>query len=232
MTQFYIGTAGWSYLKWDKEFYPEGTKSLEKLSYYASQFNAVELNNSFYHLPSSEQFLAWQKQVPSGFSFSVKAPRYITHLKRLKDPEETLPAFLDVISLKDSGPLFFQLPPTFPLDIDRLDKFLKELSSDQRYAIEFRDVRWHNEEVYTLLRKNKVAFCLYDMPEGISPRILTSNFAYVRLRGRDLKGITPFLKEWRKWLTANVKEAFVFFDNRESKDLAFGNALAFRDLCG
>ena len=230
MTKFYIGTAGWSYLKWDKEFYPKGIKADEKLAYYSTQFNAVELNNSFYYTPSSEQFANWESQAPASFQIAVKASRYITHVKKLKDSAETLPKFLDIISLKKPGPIFFQLPPNFPLNLDRLKEFLKYLPKTYRYAIELRDPSWHDEAVYKLLKAHKVAFCMFDIPEGTSPRKLTTDFAYVKLRGRKGKNLEGFLSEWKNYLSGNTKKAYVFFDNREEKKLAFGNALIFRDL--
>lgn len=229
--QFKIGTAGWSYLKWDKEFYPKGTKAAEKLKYYASQFNSVELNNTFYNLPAKEQFAEWEKQVPAEFEFAVKASRYITHTKRLKEADKILPPLLEAISLqKKKGPVLFQLPPAFPQNLERLEAFLKQLPAKRSYAIELRDVSWHDEAVYRLLNRHKIAFCLYDTPEGISPRKLTADFAYARLRGRKTGNLNAFLKEWKAWLSNNTDKAYVFFDNREDKSLAFGNALAFREL--
>ena len=231
MTDFYIGTAGWSYLRWDKEFYPEGLSAEQKLAFYATKFNAVELNNSFYHTPKAEQFLAWEAQVPKHFRFAVKASRYITHTKRLRAPEETVPRFAEALALrKKHGPVLFQLPPRFTRDLERLEQFLKQLPKGERYAIELRDPSWQDEAVYRLLRQHKVAFCLFDTPEGASPRLLTTDYAYVRLRGRAGRGLTPYLKEWRAWLDAHCSTAYVFFDNREEKRLAFGNALRLREI--
>ncbi len=179
MTRFYVGTAGWSYLQWDKEFYPKVTKSNDKLNYYARQFNAVELNNSFYRMPEAEQFLAWEAQVSQHFRFAVKASRFITHIKRLKEPQNTLPPFSAALALQQqAGPVFFQLPPVMPLDLERLHNFLHKLPPCRRYAMELRDPRWHTQEVYQLLKRFKVAFCLFDVPEGISPRVLTTDYAY------------------------------------------------------
>ena len=232
MTRFYVGTAGWSYLKWDKEFYPKGTKTSEKLAYYAQHFNAVELNNSFYRTPTPEQYTEWEAHAPANFRFAMKASRYITHVKRLKEPLETVPHFLNHIDLKKPSPVFFQLPPVMPLDIDRLQAFLVTLPKVFTYAIELRDPRWHCDAVYDLLKQHNVAFCLYDTPEGTSPRTITSDFGYVRLRGRDDAKLKSFLQEWRDWLSAHYRICYVFFDNREEKRLAFGNALLFRDLVG
>jgi uncharacterized protein YecE (DUF72 family) len=230
MTKFFIGTAGWSYLRWDKDFYPKATQADEKLAFYSSQFNAVELSNSFYHTPSPEQYLTWQHEVPANFLFSVKASRFITHIKRLKDAEDTLPPFLETISLKRKNPVFFQLPPSFSINLERLTRFLTKLPKGRRYAIELHNPSWHTDEVYALLSKHKVAFCLYDTPEGVAPRQLTANFAYVRLRGRCEVNQKAFFREWKNWLNANTPEAFVFFNNRGNKSLAFGNALRFKEI--
>ena len=231
MTQFYVGTAGWSYLRWDKEFYPRHIKREQKLAYYASCFNAVELNNSFYHVPPPEQFLNWEQQVPAGFKFSIKASRYIIHIKKLNNAEEILPPFFAALKLsRKSSPVFFQLPPGFAFNPDRLHAFLAALPGDRRYVMELRDPSWHQPLTYKLLKKHKIAFCLYDTPEGISPRELTTDFAYVRLRGRRHKHLDKFLSEWKDWLGQNTKRAYVFFDNREEKSLAFGNALTFREM--
>jgi uncharacterized protein YecE (DUF72 family) len=173
----------------------------------------------------------WEEQVPSSFRFAVKASRYITHIKKLKDADETLPEFLDAVRLqKQGGPIFFQLPPSFPVNLERLEQFLKQLPARRRYAIELREPSWHDPAVYTLLKKYKVAFCMFDTPEGISPRLLTADFVYVRLRGRKSKKLEAFLAEWKTWLSSHTKKAFIFFDNREEKSLAFGNAMIFREM--
>jgi uncharacterized protein YecE (DUF72 family) len=125
ITRFYVGTAGWSYLQWDKEFYPKGIKSHEKLAHYATRFNAVEQNNSFYHSPTAEQFTHWESQVPAHVRFAIKASRYITHTRKLNSAEQTVPRFLDAITLRNPGPVFFQLPPNFSLNIERLTVFLE-----------------------------------------------------------------------------------------------------------
>ena len=111
-----------------------------------------------------------------------------------------------------------------------MQEFIDYLPKENRYAIELRDESWHNEDVYKLFKSNKIAFCLYNTPEGISPRRLTTDFAYVRLRGRKQKELQNFLREWKSYLSDSTDKAYVFFDNREEKKLAFSNALIFRDL--
>ncbi|MDP9128188.1 MAG: DUF72 domain-containing protein [Pseudomonadota bacterium] len=233
MTQFFVGTAGWSYLQWEKEFYPPGLRGDGKLAFYAGRLNAVELNNSFYRAPTADQLTKWASKVPTSFRFAIKAPRVITHIQRLQKTEGALSALLETLGkCKMGGPLFFQLPPVFPLDLERLADFITRLPPGPRYAMEFRDPRWHLKEVYDLLRRHKIAFCLFDTVEGKSPRLQTTDFAYVRLRGRTGPKLDLFLRGWKNWLIANTVTAYVFFDNREEKNLAFGNALRFAELAG
>lgn len=231
MTRFYTGTAGWSYLRWDKEFYPKGIRAADKLAFYATCFNAVELNNTFYHVPPPEQFVDWESQVPAAFRFTAKASQYITHTKRLKNPAETLPSFLKALQLqKKAGPVLFQLPPNFKVNVSRLSEFLTHLPEGRRYVIELIDPSWHTEEVFKLLAMHKVAFCLFDTGDRRSPRQLTADFAYVRLLGRSGSHVLPFLKGWRKWLANEAETAYVIFHNRENKSLGFTNALTLREM--
>lgn len=231
MTKFYVGTAGWSYLRWDKEFYPKGIKATEKLAYYATRFNAVELNNSFYHTPSPEQFMKWEADVPESFRFAVKASHHITHSKRLKDPEKSLPPFLDSLKLQNQeGPVLFQLPPTMKADIPRLRAFLLQLPRTKHFVIELIDPSWHTAPIFELLEQHKVAFCLFDMADKLSPRQLTTDFAYIRLLGRTGCDVGEFLEEWRYWLSKETSTAYVIFHNREDKSLGFTNALQFRGM--
>jgi uncharacterized protein YecE (DUF72 family) len=231
MTQFYIGTAGWSYLRWDKEFYPAGMKAADKLAFYATRFNAIELNNTFYHVPPPEQFVDWEHQVPASFRFAVKASHFITHTKRLKDAGETLPSFLDALQLQQkAGPILFQLPSTFKVDLPRLRAFLTQLPKGRRYVIELINPSWHTDEVFDLLAQHKVAFCLFDMEERQSPRRLTTDFSYVRLLGRSGYQVENFLREWRIWLLNETGMAYVIFHNRENKSLGFTNATALQEM--
>jgi uncharacterized protein YecE (DUF72 family) len=231
MTRFYIGTAGWSYLRWDKEFYPKGTKAADRLTFYATQFNTVELNNTFYHVPVPEQFVDWENQVPASFQFAAKAAQYITHTKRLKDPAETLPSFLKALKLqKKAGPVLFQLPPNFKINVPRLTEFLEHLPKGRRYVIELIDSSWHTPEIFELFARHRVAFCLFDTGDRQSPRQLTTDFAYVRLLGRSGSDVPQFIKEWKRWLSNETGTSYVIFHNRENKSLGFTNALALREM--
>jgi len=185
--EVYIGTSGWNYKHWRGPFYPEDLPDKEMLSFYAEHFDTVEINNTFYHLPSFKTLKTWRETVPRKFTFAVKASRFITHMKKLKAPKtSTKKFFTRVERLEDKlGPILFQLPPHWGCDADRLADFLDALPSRRRYGFEFRDQSWHTEEVYDLLKKHNAALCIYDLAGKESPldrlcRIVsTSNFEEV-----------------------------------------------------
>jgi uncharacterized protein YecE (DUF72 family) len=228
--RIHIGTSGWHYKHWIGTFYPEATKDHEQLPYYLEFFKTVELNNSFYHLPSSETFTNWAKAVPSDFIFAVKASRYITHNKKLKDPEQSLALFLDHAKhlKKKLGPILFQLPPGWKVNEERLEAFLQQLPRKHKYVFEFRNPTWYTEKVYNLLRKHNCAFCMYELAGHVSPAIDTANFLYVRLHGPGNKYEGSYtnaaLKKWAKqcivWQKKG-KDVFVYFDNDQLGYAAF-----------
>ncbi len=180
-----IGTSGWHYDAWRGAFYAEDLPRDAWLSYYADHFRTVEVNNSFYQLPKPETLINWCEAVPSDFTFAVKASQYITHMKNLKDPQQSVPAFLERVSVlgKRLGPILFQLPPNWHRNVQRLRSFLDVLPPDYRYVFEFRHPSWFTEQVYETLRAYKVAFCIYDFHDCASPRQVTTDFVYVRLHG-------------------------------------------------
>lgn len=182
-----IGTSGWSYDHWEGVFYPTKLPQQDRLRYYAQQFSSVEINNSFYQLPDVATLRTWRDTVPAGFVFCVKGNRYITHMKKLKDPEQSVSALLGRIRVLDDklGPILFQLPPHWRCNTARLASFLEGLSSEFRYAFEFRDQTWLNEEVLALLTRHNAAFCIYDFDRFLSPKEITADFVYVRLHGPD-----------------------------------------------
>lgn len=225
--RIHVGTSGWHYQHWCGPFYPEKLSSDDMLGYYAERFSTVEINNSFYQLPSRETFRAWRRLTPSGFSFAVKGSRYITHMKKLKEPKQSLRKFLlHAGELKEKlGPILFQLPPRWHCNPERLREFLDALPKGQRYAFEFRDTTWFQDEIYALLRVHNVAFCVYDLAGTESPRLLTADFGYVRLHGpseskysgcytgRQLRG---WVKQGEEWLKGGAKHVFVYFDNDQA----------------
>ncbi len=227
-----VGISGWSYAPWAGRFYPKSLKRTEWLHYYAQHFNTVELNSSFYHPPKPEQFAAWQEKVPDDFLFSVKGPRLISHLHRLHDVEGPLHDFIASITHKRKiGPVIFQLPPRFKKDLPRLEAFLDLLPTQRRIAIEFRDPDWHDADVYALLTRYNIAFCLYEKGAARSPRVATADFTYLRLHGREegYRGnySDAALRDWRDWLTARNRDAYVYFDNTAEQLYAIENARHF-----
>jgi uncharacterized protein YecE (DUF72 family) len=220
----YIGTSGWHYDHWKGPFYPSGLPEKAFLEYYAGSFGTAEINNSFYRLPERETLFRWRRTVPEDFVFSVKASRYLTHMKKLKDPKEPLERlFYRVDALGDNlGPILFQLPPRWRSNPARLEGFLEALPEGQRYAFEFRDRSWFDAKNYELLRSHGSSFCVYDLDGTISPEEITADFAYVRLHGPD----GPYrgrygaerLARWAGTFSAWLKEGldvYCYFDNDE-----------------
>ncbi|MBD3305037.1 DUF72 domain-containing protein [candidate division KSB3 bacterium] len=237
----HIGTSGWTYDHWQGPFYPpeQGKSGRNLLTYYAPHFSTVEVNNSFYQLPAEQTVRHWCKSVPADFLFAVKASRYITHQKKLNDPEESVSRFLQrVRSFGDRlGPILFQLPPRWHVNTDRLHAFLKVLPSDVRYTVEFRDPTWFHDEVYALLREHGVAFCIYDLQGRLSPKEVTTDFVYLRLHGPHEEAYTgsyppQTLAGWAgaftTW-TQQGKEVFCYFDN-DAHGFAPQNAKALQEM--
>ena len=235
----HIGTSGWQYGHWRGPFYPEGLSKNSFLAYYAERFQTVEINNSFYQLPKKETLTQWRDKVPEGFIFSFKASRYITHMKKLKDPEASLSRMLDVLPALDGklGPVLFQLPPRWGFDPDRFYDFLEALPSEYRYAFELRDPSWLDSRVYDALTEVGAAFCIYEIGGRISPKEITADFVYIRLHGptdEPYKGqyTTQTLSGWAGAISAWVRqgrEVFCYFDNDEA-GYAAQDALRLQDM--
>lgn len=235
-----IGASGWSYPEWKKVFYPAGCKTTGWLEYYSARFSTVEVNNSFYRLPLPEILKRWKEITPGDFVFSVKASRFITHVKRLADAQEPICEFLDRMDILGPklGPVIFQLPPNWNLRLDRLEEFLKSLPKKYRYAIELRDPDWQKAEVYKYLEKYGVAFCIYDLKGYQSPFITTSDLVYVRLHGplkQPYKGsYSGTLSKWanriEKW-NKEGKDVYVYFDNTMD-GAAIKDALDLKEMLG
>ena len=241
-TKVHIGTSGWHYAHWRGPFYPNDLHDDEMLDYYAERFQTVEINNSFYHLPSRQTFKVWHDQAPPEFVFAVKANRYITHMKKLRDPESATENFFTNIQGlgKKTGPILFQLPPHWHSDVDRLSAFLETLPHGYRFAFEFRDDTWFNDEVTTVLRKHNAALCVYDLAGQQSPIELTANYAYLRLHGPAEQKYSgrytrPQLRQWlnlcAKWLESGARQVFVYFDNDQVGYAAL-NAMELQEMAG
>jgi uncharacterized protein YecE (DUF72 family) len=183
----HIGTSGWSYGHWQGPFYPPDLPAGKALDYYARQFGSVEINSSFYHLPQQQTLQHWREATPADFLFTAKASRYITHMKKLRDPVESVRIFLERISILGDklGAILFQLPPHWRCNTTRLAAFIDALDSGIRYAFEFRDHSWMNPQTLKLLARNNAAFCIYDLDGFTTPLEITADFVYVRLHGPD-----------------------------------------------
>jgi uncharacterized protein YecE (DUF72 family) len=215
----HVGTSGWMYDSWRGPFYPQKLAKHLWLERYASVFPVVEVNNSFYHLPKEETFDKWREESPPEFEFVVKASRYITHIRRLRDcrdPVELL--WSRAARLKDKvGPVLFQLPPRFGADAGLLGDFLSVLPSGIRAAFEFRDDSWRRDDVYELLDRSGAAWVLADRPRWRVPLIVTGGWSYVRFhQGRTTHpGYTRAkLRAWADRIAElAAREVYVFFNN-------------------
>lgn len=226
----HIGCSGWHYKHWRGVVYPERLSTTAWLKEYAARFPTVEINNSFYRLPSEETFASWRAQVPRGFLFSVKASRFLTHIKRLRDPEEPLERLLSHARALGPtlGPILYQLPPRWFPDPERLRVFLASLPeriapasrSRLRHVMEFREPLGYEPWVLDLLEEHNVALCVHDMPGSESPLLTIGPVVYLRLHGYGKKygGSYPdeVLTEWAGWLVdamSQGRECFVYFNN-------------------
>jgi len=184
----YIGTSGYSYDDWVGKFYPKGLPREEWLSFYASKLNTVELNVTFYRTPKQSMFATWARKTPKDFHFVLKGSRFVTHMRRLHEVEESLRFFFESASpLKEKlKVVLWQLPPKFPADLKLLKEFVGLLPSKVRHAFEFRDKSWLNEGVYDILRKQNAALVFSDHPFDITEPA-TTDFLYMRRHGPDGK---------------------------------------------
>jgi uncharacterized protein YecE (DUF72 family) len=215
----FIGTSGWQYGSWKDRFYPAGLPQRAWLESYATRFPVVEVNNSFYRLPSDETFSGWRGRTPSGFLFVVKASRYITHIRRLRDAKDAVDLFWSrarVLSDK-LGPVLFQLPPNFPADLPVLERFLRILPDPMRPAFEFRHDTWHVEEVHQALDRAGAAWVMADRPGWRVPIIITGGWSYIRFhQGRRAHpGYTRRkLRTWADRIAGlDADDVYIFFNN-------------------
>jgi uncharacterized protein YecE (DUF72 family) len=184
MAPVWFGTSGFSYKEWRPAFYPEGLSDKQFLHYYSSRLNSVEIDYTFYRMPSPKTIEAWRTATADGFKFTIKASQQITHRQRLKVPSESLDYLLSVIPGLESrlGMVLYQLPPFFKCDPQKLEAFLAVLPRGIRSAFEFRHESWFSDDVYRLLRNHNVALCIHDADDHTTPLELTAGFTYIRLR--------------------------------------------------
>jgi uncharacterized protein YecE (DUF72 family) len=210
----WVGTSGYNYPEWKGNFYPETLPAAKMLPYYAERLSTVEINYTFYRSPNKKTLEGWSAQTPETFKFTLKAPKRITHIARLKDCEDSVKYFLEVA--KELGPklavLFFQLPPTFKKDMARFDAFLDTIPAGTVAAFEFRHGSWLDDEVYQRLKMRNLALCIADSETRSTPVEITADYAYFRLRDEGYK--SSDLTHWAKTIkekTSACKEVFVYF---------------------
>jgi uncharacterized protein YecE (DUF72 family) len=212
-----VGTSGFSYKEWKGRFYPEKIAADEMLHFYASHFGTVEMNNTFYRMPTEKVLLGWAGEVPETFTFGIKAPQRITHQKRLNDVAEEVDYFLRTVSVLGGrlGPTLFQLPPNFKKDLPRLQAFLGSLPNRWRSAFEFRHPSWFDEEVFGALRDHDAALCLAETGEAAdAPFTATARWGYLRLRKVEYgeSDLTAWAERVRQ---QSWGEVFVYFKHED-----------------
>jgi uncharacterized protein YecE (DUF72 family) len=180
-----IGTSGWEYAHWAGSFYPRDLPRDRRLEFYADRFDTVELNNSFYRLPEGDVFATWARRVPDGFAFAVKASRYLTHVRRLRDPAEPLARLWSSARRLDGrlGPVLYQLPPRWRPNHERLATFLSSVPQGHPQVVEIRDRRWYGRRLCTMLSGAGVSLCLHDMPGSTPAPLRVGPIVYLRFHG-------------------------------------------------
>jgi len=238
MSNIRIGTSGWHYKHWVGNFYPRKLPGSKMLAHYYECFDTVEINNSFYMLPKIETLACWREATPKKFEFAIKASRFLTHNKKLKEPENALNNFLPrAEALGDKlGPILFQLPPKWRINVERLAEFLSALPKYHRYTFEFREPSWLTEQVYDLLREHNAAFCIYELAGFHSPFEITADWTYVRLHGPGGKYQGSYSDQvMRTWAdriagwSRQLRSIYIYFDNDQAGYAAF-NALTLKRL--
>jgi uncharacterized protein YecE (DUF72 family) len=227
-----VGTSGFSYPAWRGAFYPEKLPESKMLGHYATRMGAVEINNTFYRMPTPETLARWAAETPDAFRFALKSPRRITHDRRLNDVSSAVERLEQAArALGDKlGPILFQLPPNFKKDLPRLDDFLATLPPGLRAAMEFRHPSWFEDDVYACLRARGAALCIAESEELATPPIATATWGYLRLRRQDYD--RAGLAAWAERLLGQSWETtYVFFKHEdEAKGPDF--ASTFATLCG
>jgi uncharacterized protein YecE (DUF72 family) len=206
------GTSGYSYKEWLGHFYPEKLHPNEMLRYYAERFETVEINNTFYRMPSEKVLAQWAVETSERFTFTLKAPKRITHEQRLKESESSVAEFLrrcDTLGDK-LGPILFQLPHFLKKDVPRLRDFLALLGTGRRVAFDFRNDTWRDDDVYDALRERGAMFCVTDNEEGETPYVVTAECGYVRLRRTHYDEAE--LREWAERIAGRGLDCtYVYF---------------------
>jgi uncharacterized protein YecE (DUF72 family) len=237
MSALRVGCSGWQYKHWRGHFYSNDVPASRWLEYYASQFDTVEINNSFYRLPEAHSFDTWRERVPPGFLYAVKASRYITHMKKLKDPRAPIALLYSRVTHLGSalGPVLYQLPPRWPLNLERFKAFLRTLPPRFTHVIEFRDPSWYVEAVFDELTAFGVALCLHDMEGAPTGLRVIGPAVYLRFHGpAKYSGRYPSkrLATTAAWCAERLAEqipVYAYFNN-DIGGHAPRDAIRFREL--
>lgn len=216
-----IGCSGYYYKDWREKFYPKKLPQKEWLPYYARYFNTVEINNTFYKFPEASMFERWKEITPENFRFTLKGSRYITHMKKLKSVEESLDRFYEVSSVLEDklASILWQLPPNLKRNDERLEKFCKQLSKSVPQIIEFRNMSWFDEEVFDILQKYNVAYCIISAPGELPESLhITAPWTYIRFHGKEhwynYKYSNEELQQWAdKVSTMEAEQVMIYFNN-------------------
>jgi uncharacterized protein YecE (DUF72 family) len=217
--KFWIGTSGFQYAEWKGNFYPEDLPAAKMLPFYAERLSTTEINYTFHRIPAPKTIENWKALTPRDFRFALKAPQKITHWSKLRDCADTLRYFYDVVSaLGDKlGPVLFQLPPNFKKDILVLADFLNGLPDALRAAFEFRHESWFDDEVFEILRAQRVALCIADTEKLETPKVATANYGYLRLRREDYTKTE--VERWTEFVQGQIDrwtDAFIYFKHEEA----------------
>lgn len=257
MGKLFIGTSGWVYWDWQGIFYPEDLSSKDynppttRLKYFSQHFKTTEINYSFYHLPRPMTYQNWYNQTPGDFLFSVKASRFITHIKRLKGVKRAWKTFLEnALNLKEKlGLILFQFPPSFQAtdeNIKRLESFLKLIRADSldirvdsrlRFALEFRHKNWCDKKIYNLLKRYNSAWVIADSPHYPKEEVVTADFIYIRMHGSKVLFASKYTKKELSFLAQKIKkwlkqglDVYCYFNN-DAYGYAIENAKELLKLC-
>jgi len=232
-----IGTSGWHYEHWKGRFYPAKLSKSRWFEHYARHFDTVEINNTFYQLPKEVSVKRWHAQATTDFLYTVKASRYITHIKRLKEAAEPLETFFERINLlkEKLGPVLYQLPPSLQKDLDLLRDFVKLLPKKSTNVFEFRHKSWFCEDTFKLLDESGCSFCVHDMGDIETPRVVCSDIIYIRFHGPTGKYVGSYsksaLRDWANWIKTNEGKAravYVYFNN-DTNAYAVSNAKTLKE---
>jgi uncharacterized protein YecE (DUF72 family) len=232
--EVFVGTSGYGYKEWKGKFYPEKISDREMLSFYSERFNTVEINNTFYRMPTEHVLTSWAEQVRPDFIFALKAPQVITHLKQLRNVEDETGYLLRTLSVLDRklGPVLFQFPKSFRADHPALNDFLTLIPGNISCAFEFRSRSWFVVEILKLLRKRRYSLCIADTDENPAKEIIsTAPWGYLRLRRSNYSDTD--LSQWiEKIFSQKWERAFVFFKHEDDDAKCAEMAMRFHELVG